>query len=389
MYYARGFAMAFVHSMNRIRSLKLTLTIALSATLTACGGGAQTTDNPVTGVTPPTTYSGPPPATADIQAFKLNVWDNIQASNRCGGCHTDGVGQTPLFARHDDINLAYQDANTVANLSQPSDSRLVTKVGGGHNCWLTDNNACADIMTTWIEGWAGASAGGGRQIVLNPPPELEPGASKSYANATVGNFANLVHTPILLEYCAGCHSSQSATSIQPYFAETDANVAFDAARSKMDLDDPSASRFVLRLRNEFHNCWVEPAEGVNTCADAADAMQAAIQAFADTVPLTQLDPMLVNSKALRLIDGTIASGGNRYENAQVALWEFKTGSGTTAFDTSGVEPAINLTMSGDVTWFGGWGITIGPGSGKAQGSTSASKKLHDLIRATGEYSIEA
>jgi hypothetical protein len=46
-------------------------------------------------------------------------------------------------------------------------------------------------------------------------------------------------------------------------------------------------------------------------------------------------------------------------------------------------------MSGDVTWFGGWGITIGPGSGKAQGSTSASKKLHDLIRATGEYSIEA
>ena len=389
MYNARGFAMAFVHSMNRIRSLKLTLTIALSATLTACGGGAQTTDNPVTGVTPPTTYSGPPPATADIQAFKLNVWDNIQASNRCGGCHTDGVGQTPLFARHDDINLAYQDANTVANLSQPSDSRLVTKVGGGHNCWLTDNNACADIMTTWIEGWAGASAGGGRQIVLNPPPELEPGASKSYANATVGNFANLVHTPILLEYCAGCHSSQSATSIQPYFAETDANVAFDAARSKMDLDDPSASRFVLRLRNEFHNCWVEPAEGVNTCADAADAMQAAIQAFADTVPLTQLDPMLVNSKALRLIDGTIASGGNRYENAQVALWEFKTGSGTTAFDTSGVEPAINLTMSGDVTWFGGWGITIGPGSGKAQGSTSASKKLHDLIRATGEYSIEA
>jgi hypothetical protein len=389
MYNARGFAMAFVHSRNRIRSLKLTLTIALSATLTACGGGAQTTDNPVTGVTPPTTYSGPPPATADIQAFKLNVWDNIQASNRCGGCHTDGVGQTPLFARHDDINLAYQDANTVANLSQPSDSRLVTKVGGGHNCWLTDNNACADIMTTWIEGWAGASAGGGRQIVLNPPPELEPGASKSYANATVGNFANLVHTPILLEYCAGCHSSQSATSIQPYFAETDANVAFDAARSKMDLDDPSASRFVLRLRNEFHNCWVEPAEGVNTCADAADAMQAAIQAFADTVPLTQLDPMLVNSKALRLIDGTIASGGNRYENAQVALWEFKTGSGTTAFDTSGVEPAINLTMSGDVTWFGGWGITIGPGSGKAQGSTSASKKLHDLIRATGEYSIEA
>jgi hypothetical protein len=380
---ARGFAMAFVHSMNRIRSLKLTLTIALSATLTACGGGAQTTDNPVTGVTPPTTYSGPPPATADVQAFKLNVWDNIQASNRCGGCHTDGVGQTPMFARHDDVNLAYEAANTVADLTQPSDSRLVSKLATGHNCWLTDNNACADIMTTWIEGWAGASSGGGRQIVLNPPPDLDPGSSKSYANATVGNFANLVHTPVLLEYCAGCHSSQAPTSQQPYFAEVDANVGYEAAKARMDLDDPAASRFVLRLRNEFHNCWD------NDCAAAANEMEAAIQAFANTVPLTQLDPTLVNSKALRIVDGTVASGGNRYENAQIALWEFKTGSGTTAFDTSGVEPAINLTMSGDVTWFGGWGITIGPNSGKAQGSTSASKKLHDLIKATGEYSIEA
>lgn len=380
---ARGIAMGFVQSMNRVRTLKLALAVALSAVLTACGGGAQTTDNPVTSVTPPSTYSGPPPATTDVQAFKLNVWDNIQMSNRCGGCHNEGVGQSPMFARHDDVNMAYEAANTVANLTQPSDSRLVSKVRGGHNCWLTDDNACGDIMTTWIEGWAGAAGGGGRQIVLNPPPEVDPGSSKSYANANVANFATLVHTPVLLEYCAGCHTSQAPTSQQPYFAEADANAAYEAAKARMDLDDPAASRFVIRLRNEFHNCWD------NNCSAAAQEMEDAIQAFADTVPLTQLDPSLVNSKALRLVDGTIASGGNRYENAQVALWEFKTGSGTTAFDTSGVEPAINLTMSGDTSWFGGWGITIGPGGGKAQGSTSASKKLHDLIKATGEYSIEA
>jgi hypothetical protein len=116
-------------------------------------------------------------------------------------------------------------------------------------------------------------------------------------------------------------------------------------------------------------------------------MQSAIQAFADTVPLTEIDPALVNSKALRIVDGTVASGGNRYENDQIALWEFKTGNGTTAFDTSGVDPAIDLTLSGDVSWFGGWGITIN--DGKAQGSTAASKKLHDLIRGTGEFTIEA
>ncbi|MEQ9563595.1 MAG: LamG domain-containing protein, partial [Woeseiaceae bacterium] len=330
---ARGIAMAFVQSMNQVRTLKLALAVALSAVLTACGGGAQTTDNPVTSVTPPSTYNGPPPATTDVQAFKLNVWDNIQMSNRCGGCHNEGVGQSPMFARHDDVNMAYEAANTVADLTQPSDSRLVTKVRGGHNCWLTDDNACGDIMTTWIEGWAGAAGGGGRQIVLNPPPEVDPGSSKSYANANVANFATLVHTPVLLEYCAGCHTSQAPTSQQPYFAEADANAAYDAAKARMDLDDPSASRFVIRLRNEFHNCWD------NNCPAAAQEMEDAIQAFADTVPLTQLDPTLVNSKALRLVDGTIASGGNRYENAQIALWEFKTGSGTTAFDTSGVEPA--------------------------------------------------
>jgi hypothetical protein len=213
--------MAFVQSMNRVRTLKLLLSVAIAVSVTACGGGAQTTDNPVTSVTPPTTYSGPPPATADIQAFKLNVWDNIQASNRCGGCHTDGANQNPMFARHDDVNLAYQAANTVADLTQPSDSRLVSKVGSGHNCWLTDNNACADIMTTWIEGWAGAIASGGRQIVLNPPAEVDPGSSKSYANANIADFAREVHGPILTVYCAGCHNSQSATSQQPYFAEAD------------------------------------------------------------------------------------------------------------------------------------------------------------------------
>ena len=349
--------------------------------LGGCGGGAETTENPITGVTPPSTYNGPPPATEDVQSFKLNVWDNIQASNRCGGCHTNSVGQVPMFARHDDVNLAYEAANTVVNLTLPFESRLVTKLAEGHNCWLTDSQACADIMTTWIEGWAGAAAAGGRQIVLQAPPSTEPGSSKSYANATEANFATLIHAPILTTYCASCHSSQAPTSQQPYFADNDVAVAYEAAKPRMDLDDPGESRFVVRLGSEFHNCWDDD------CAAAAAEMRAAIQAFADTVPLTEIDPALVNSKALRIIDGTVASGGNRYEAAQIALWEFKTGQGTTAFDTSGVEPAMNLTLSGDVSWFGGWGITIA--DGRAQASTSSSRKLHDLIRATGEYSIEA
>ena len=362
---------------------QLCLVIAgLSAfAIAACGGGAPTTENPITNITPPSTYDGPPPATADVQAFKLNVWDNLQSDSRCGSCHVQGGQGTTYFVRNDDINLAYEAANTVVNLGQPSDSALVLRMSNGHNCWLTDDQACADIMTTWIEGWAGESASGGRQIVLQAPAPKDPGSSKNYDPSQIADFAALVHGPMLTTYCQDCHSSQSATAQQPYFAEADVNVAFESVKPKMDLDDPASSRLVIRLRNEFHNCW-----NVG-CAQAGDDMQAAIQAFADTITATQIDPLLVNSKALRIIDGTIASGGNRFENAQIALWEFKTGQGPTAYDTSGVDPAIDLSLSGDVDWFGGWGITIN--DGKAQGTTAASKKLHDLIKATGEYAIEA
>jgi hypothetical protein len=358
--------------------------------LTACGGGAGTVENPLPqnpGGPTQVSYNGlNGPRDAAVNAYLQNVWTPMQNSATCGNCHNETTGQNPMFARFDDINMAYDDAMPVADLTVPGNSRLVSKVGSGHNCWLGDDQACSDIMTTWIEGWAGASSGGGgRQIVLTPPAPIEPGASKNYANATAENFRSMVYTPYLEQYCSGCHSSGAATAQSPYFAETgDANsyvAAFEAAKPKMDLDDPSASRFVIRLSPEFHNCWT------TSCTQDAADLQAAIQAFANTVPLTQIDPSLVNSKALRLVDGTVASGGNRYEAAQIGLWEFKTGSGTTAYDTSGVTPSLDLTLSGEYEWFGGWGVTIN--NGRAQGSTSASRKLNDRIRQTGEFSIEA
>jgi hypothetical protein len=97
---------------------------------------------------------------------------------------------------------------------------------------------------------------------------------------------------------------------------------------------------------------------------------------------------LLISKGLTLYDGTVASGGNRYEAATIAKYEFKTGMGNIAYDTSGLEPALNLTMSGDVTWVGGWGLNVKMG-GKAQGTAAGSKKLSDLIKSTGEFTIEA
>jgi len=168
----------------------------------------------------------------------------------------------------------------------------------------------------------------------------------------------------------------------PYFASSDQNEAYAAAQVKMNLDDPSQSRFVIRLRQEFHNCWN------GDCPTAADTMQAAITTFANQIAVTNVDPALVISKALIMYDGTVASGGSRFDSNAIAKYEFKTGSGATAYDTSGVDPAADLSLSGSVQWVGGWGLNFGPG-GKAQASTATSKKLNDMILSTGEFSIEA
>ena len=103
---------------------------------------------------------------------------------------------------------------------------------------------------------------------------------------------------------------------------------------------------------------------------------------------TSVDPSLVTSKALSLTQGTVASGAGRFDANVIAKYEFQTGTGLTAYDTSGVDPSADLTITGSVTWAGGWGINVGKG-GKAQASTASSKKLHDMIEATGEYSVEA
>ena len=385
---------------SALRARFLSASVAVvAAMLSACssGGGADVEENPGTPNNgPAANYNGPAPSTADVQEFKINLWDNVQANNRCGTCHSDTGGQAPMFARRDDINLAYAAANGVVTLSSPQDSTMVGKVGGGHNCWLASNAACGDILTTWITNWAGATAStAARKIELEPPVLRDPGQSKNFPADDGVLFSQTVY-PVLEEFCSECHSSDSALKQQPFFAEgppsdpAAVELAYEAAKSKMNLDDPAISRFVLRLRNEFHNCWTP------SCANDANDMQAAIQSFSNGVTPTSVDPNLFTSKATTLYEGTIASGGNRYEANVIALYEFKTGQdcGTsitgacaTAYDTSGVDPAMDLTLSGNVQWFGGWGLNFA--GGKAQASTGASAKLKNLIVNTGEYSIEA
>jgi hypothetical protein len=355
--------------------------VASAATLAGCGAGSvSTTPNPVTtGPAAPAAYAGPAPSSADVQAFMVNLWMNIHDTNHCGACHIQGV-QSPSFARNDDINLAYQAANTVVDLSNPSASIMVNKVGGGHHCWLADNQACADQLTTWIQNWAGVTLGATATTVkLTAPPPMSAGGSKQFP-ADPSLFQTNVY-PLLTKYCSRCHQANALTPQSPYFASPDITVAYPAAQPKINLNNPAQSRFVQRLGTDFHNCW-------SVCAQNAATMQAAIQTMANGIAVTNVDPALVISKALTMFDGTIASSAGRYEASIIAKYEFKTGVGTTAYDTSGVEPSLDLTFTGDITWVGGWGVSIQNG-GKLQGTSFASSKLYNLIQSTGEYSIEA
>lgn len=380
---------AFRASTQRlVMGIKQVVVMSVLAGLAACSGGASTEENADTTARANASainYTGPAPESADVQAFKNEFWVNIVSSSRCGGCHT-ATGQSPNFARSDDVNAAYQAALQVVNLAQPDQSRVVSKVAGGHNCWTSSPQACADIMTTWIRNWASASGntGTGTQIQLTAPTDHDVGATKTFptsATAPSPSFATTVY-PLLTQYCAGCHTSSAPTPQKPYFASSDVNEAYSESHAKINLDTPSLSRFVVRLRDESHNCWSD-------CSANAATMLAAINQFVGGIPTTQVDPTLVVSKALTMYEGTVASGGNRYESHMIARYFFKEGTGSIANDTSGVDPAANLTLTGAVAWSGGWGLSVATG-GKAQVMGSGgNQKIKDRITASGEYTVEA
>lgn len=348
--------------------------------LTACGGSeTQVTETPTPPTTelPPINYSGPPPATEDVQNFKLKVWDKLATNDKCAACHTQG-SQMPDFARFDDINEAYRVTNTLVDKSNPLNSLLISKVAGGHNCWLASPTACVDIMETWLSDWLNISSSA-NEITLIAPPVKTVGANKNFP-ASSNLFAQSVY-PLFENHCSECHQSSAAVPISPYIASQDINEAYLASISKLNLDKPQDSRVVVRVRDEFHNCWSD------SCLADSGALESAIVEMADNISPTELDANLIASNAVTLFDGTLTSGGGRFESNLIAKWEFKSGSGNQAFDTSGVSPALDLSLSGEYNWVGGWGIRLT--GGKAQGSTANSKKLYSNIISTGEFSIEA
>lgn len=376
--------MTIIHTLRQ--SLQRTSLILALATLGlgGCGDGVSTQSLQNIGQTQTLGYQGPPASSEDVRTFQNTLWESLRGNDRCGGCHHQG-GQTPDFVRQDDVNLAYQIALGLVDTQDPANSRIVAKVAGGHHCWLASTSACAATMTAYIQAWLQRDQASATQVQLTAPPSKTAGNSKSWPGSSA-LFAQNVH-PLLKSHCAGCHTAASATPQAPFFASMDADIAYEAVRTsqKIDLVSPANSRLVVRLRDEFHNCWSASCQ-----SDAAD-MLGVITAFANGVPLTTLPPQTIVSKALKLGDGIVASGGKRHDSAVIAKYEFKDGKGDMIYDTSGVDPALNLRLGGkedtDFKWVGGWGVELT--SSMAKGDSVASKKLADRIKATGEYSLEA
>jgi hypothetical protein len=399
--------MTHIYTTQMLRNLALSVAIAA---LAACGGGAPTEQNAQGNAGargPGSAYpdSAPRWQNDDVNAFRIHVWEQFYGEAGCAGCHASSPNNRN-FATATNINDAYANVMgavpglpALVNLTDVSQSRLVTMVRGGHNCWIAATgpnqnpaNLCADQIETWIRNWRATQSG--TQITLTAPPMADPVSSRAWpSNAADGNpsYEDTVY-PLVGVYCSGCHSPQATTRQQPYIGSSDADQSYEAARPRMNLDVPALSRLVERLREESHNCWA-PTPGMPVdCAANADDMEERIRRFAEGIDADPIPTDWVTSRALGMLDGTLATGGSRYDEAIIAKYEFKEGEGATrALDTSTVDPKMHLDLydtptEDGVTFAAGWGLQFA--GGRAQAQVGPSTKLQQNIRLTGEYSIE-
>jgi hypothetical protein len=199
--------------------------------------------------------------------------------------------------------------------------------------------------------------------------------------------------PIVREHCAECHAGAGPGS--PSIAHPDVETAFTATvnTQKVNLTTPNRSRLVRRLVADFHYCWTD-------CTTNGMEMEAAIAAWAEALELAGPPPgsgpggggtvEVIASANSSLAQGEEDLGAERYRDHLIAFYDFKEGTGSIAHDTSGVAPAMDLTLTG-TSWMSNYGIEIE--EGKAQATRAASRKLYDRIAdaQTGsqQYSIEA
>ena len=114
-------------------------------TLAACGGGGAPTTATAGRRHPPAVsnaYTGPPPASADVQAFEANLLgQHSRAATAAATATRPVVSHRPLPAdRQHQQRLSGRRSRSWICRS-PSNSLMVKQVANGHNCWLASNQS--------------------------------------------------------------------------------------------------------------------------------------------------------------------------------------------------------------------------------------------------------
>lgn len=246
--------------------------------------------------------------------------------------------------------------------------------------------ACLTAVLSACGDYGGGGPGASSSSSASSPPTGSGGSLPDPAQS-IPVFEQHV-LPVLQANCGSCHSGAGPGS--PAIAHSDTTTAYFATMNnqKVNLGNPIDSRLVQRLAVDLHYCW-------GVCSDNAETMRAAIAAWATDVDFSggAVDPGQIRTDVRQFNDGVeVDSNDQRYTTNRIAYWEFKEGSGLVAADTSGVAPAMDLTLSGtDVTWLTNYGLDIV--SGQAMAEPDTSRKLFDLIAAPSagsqQYSVEA
>ena len=230
----------------------------------------------------------------------------------------------------------------------------------------------------------GSPAASGTVVQTNLGSGLPEGLSVA---EQVTSFETTVY-PIVRANCAGCHDAGGSGA--PSIAHIDSSTAWSAVvdNQKVNFSDPPASRIVRRLGADLHFCWSDCATDSNTMLAAVQAWQLSIEAAGGSTG--SVDVANLTSETRTSLDGFEEVGAERFDTGIIARWDFKDLTGNVALDTSGVAPAIDLTLEDGAELMSNYGVDIP--SGRAIGTELASRKLYDRIAdqftGTQAYSLE-
>jgi len=193
--------------------------------------------------------------------------------------------------------------------------------------------------------------------------------------------------------CGFCHTVRGR---RPFpFADPDTTLAYRALvdNEKINFGMPTASRVYVQVAANAHNCWS------NDCQADASEILAEIEnwiALIENAGGSSTGGEIVSQGTL--VSGTVDAsqgvedtGGARATAGLIGFWRFDEKAGTVAADTSGVAPAMDISLGEDVALMSSYGLDFSAGTATA--NRSGSRKLYDHIAdpdfGTGQYSVEA